>query len=153
MIPKAEINAVTGVFSDSEYEDLTETEAAEKIIKALDEVREKSKRFVVVANLKWPGHQNFHLYASGPFNTELQAQRLGETFAADPYTKRGNGRWRTVPILAPKGASRTAWDLIRPDLHETPCCSLHHGWIKDDMDRWSWQKAPEGVEHWRKGGW
>jgi hypothetical protein len=149
MIPRAEVKAVLSVFGSPEYEDLDETQAAEQIIAALNQVRENAKRFVVVANLKWPGDEMFHLWATGPFNTENQANAVGETFAVDPATRRGTGRWRAVPILSPAAKpARSAWDTIRPD--PKPCCSLHHGWIKNDLDRWEWVRSDQVHE---KSGW
>jgi len=149
-IPASEIKAVINVLNDPELDDWTVKEAAERIIESINEVREQTKRFVVVANLKWPGHDMFHLWATGPFNTELQAERVGETFTHDPFTKGGNGRWRAVPILSPSmKPSLTAWDTIRPPVEK--CCSLHHGWIKDDTGQWTWFRAPEGAPHWKNG--
>lgn len=150
-VPASEIKAVLKVFDSPEFEDWDEKTAAENIVTAVNEVREASKRFVVVANLKWPHQDNYHMWACGPFNTENQANAMGERFAADPYTRRGEGRWKTVPILPPaSNSSRTAWDTIRPPT--VPCCSLHHGWVKDDLDRWTWHRPPEGAVHW-KAGW
>jgi hypothetical protein len=149
-IPASEVKAVVAVFNDPEFDELTERDVAERIIAALNQVRENTKRFVVVANLKWPDHEMFHMWAAGPFNTVNQANAVGETFATDPFTKRGNGRWKAVPILSPTSKpSRTAWDVIRPD--PEPCCSMHHGYIKDDTERWTWMKAPEGADHWKIG--
>jgi hypothetical protein len=152
VIPKSESKAVKAVFSDPEFDNWTEDEAADAIIEALNQVRENTKRFVVVANLKWDGDPNFYLWAAGPFNTENQANACGMTFAADPATLRGRGRWRTVPILSPTAKpARTAWDTVRPTTE--PCCSLHHGFIQEDTGRWTWMRPTEGVHHWRKGGW
>lgn len=154
MIPANERKAVLAVFNDPEYETWEEADAADRIIEALNEAREATKRFVVVANLKWPDHEMYHMYAAGPFNTKLQAEKCGEGFVNDPATGRGNGRWKAVPILSGTGkaASRTAWSEVAPNLKE-PCCSLHHGMIKDDMDKWTWYKAEPNAQHWRKGGW
>jgi hypothetical protein len=153
-IPAAERKALLKVMQSPEWDDYSEDEAADALIEALNEVREIAKRFVVVANLQWPSCPDFHLYASGPFNTERQAQAIGERFAADPATHRGNGRWRVVPILPPAvGSARVAWNKVKPE-PTTPCCSLHHGWLKDELDQWTWVNYDENVEHWReKGGW
>jgi hypothetical protein len=133
---------------------MDDDEAAEAIIAKLNEVRENAKRFVVVANLQWPDCKDFHLFASGPFNTERQAEAVGMRFAADPATNRGKGRWRVVPILAPvTGAARLAWDQLRPP-PQTPCCSLHHGRMRDEMGTWQWITAGPDTEHWtEKVGW
>lgn len=148
VVPASEIKAVVNVFNSQEFDGFTEREAAERIIESINDVRESTRRFVVVANLRWPGHEMFHMYATGPFNTEIQANRVGETFVQDPFTKRGNGRWKTVPILSPNDKpSRTAWELIRPPAE--PCCSFHHSWVKDDMQGWTWHRAPEGASHWK----
>lgn len=152
--PPPEVKAVLKALQSTDWERMTEEEAAESIISALNEVRENSKRYVVMANLQWPDCPDFHLYAAGPFNTERQAQAVGERFANDPATHRGAGRWRIVPILAPQvGSARIAWSKVKPEPAQ-PCCSLHHGWLKDELDRWTWINMDENVEHWKeKGGW
>jgi hypothetical protein len=154
MIPAAERKAVLKVMQSSEWDDWTEEEAADQIIEALNEVRENAKRYVVVTNLQWPDCPDFHLFACGPFNTEKQAEAVGQRFAADPATHRGKGRWRVVPILPQRaGSARGAWDKVKPEPVK-PCCSLHHGWLKDELDRWTWVRADENTEHWKaKGGW
>jgi len=148
--PKAEIKAVVSVFDSEEFDMMDNEQAAEAIIAAINQEREKTKRFVVVASLKWPDHPDYHMWASGPFNTENQAAAVGQRFVNDPLTGRGNGRWKIVPILPPAtNAARTAWDAVRPPIEE--CCSGHHGWLKDELDQWSWHRAPEGAPHWRYG--
>jgi hypothetical protein len=153
-IPKTEVNAILKIFQRAEEEAWDDVEEAEQIILALNEVREKSKKYVVVANLQWPDDKDFHLFAAGPFNTVNQAEAVGQRFAADPQTHKGKGRWRVVPILPPVGpSSKQAWDHVKPP-ERRPCCSLHHGWLKDEIGLWTWLKADPGTEHWKeKGGW
>jgi len=151
-VPVKEINLVVKVLNDPEFDGWTEKDLATKIVEAINQERENTKRFVVVASLKWPHDDDHHMWAAGPFNTERQAEQVGEKFSHDPYTKRGEGRWKVVPILSPAvNPARTAWDTIRPAVSGEPCCSLHHGWIKDDLDRWTWLRPPGGADHWREG--
>ena len=153
-VPAAERKAVIKIMESPEFEDYSMDEAANAIIEKLNEARESSKRFIVVANLKWDGDPNFYLWASGPFNTENQANAIGEKFSSDPATHRGHGRWRTVPILPPNAAGpRSAWESIRPK-HDEACCSLHHGWIREDTGKWTWLRATDNTEHWKERvGW
>jgi hypothetical protein len=142
-IPASERKAVMSVFNSPDYEELEEAEAADRIIEALNQVRENTKRFVVVASLKWPEDPSYHMWAAGPFNTENMATAVGQTFAADPATMRGKGRWKAVPILSPTAKpSRTAWDIIKP----TPVDQF--GWIKDDVGAWTWNNKLEGKVGW-----
>jgi hypothetical protein len=151
-IPASERKAVLAVFSDPDYDMWLEEDAADRIIEAINAVRETAKRFVMVANLKYAGDADFHLWACGPFNTELQAQRMGERFASDPATGKGHARWRVVPILSPTAkAAAHAWESSSSKTH--PCCSLHHGWLKDEIGNWTWLRPEGDVDHWRKGGW
>lgn len=152
--PSAEVKAVISQLRSPDWELMDDDEAAERIISALNEVRETSKRYIVVANLQWPDCPDFHLFAAGPFNTERQAQAIGERFAVDPATHRGRGRWRVVPILPPRVDSpKSAWSKVKPEPAQ-PCCSLHHGWLKDELDRWTWIYGDENTQHWKgKSGW
>lgn len=153
-IPAGERNAVIKVFNSEEFDDWNEAEAADAIIEALNQVRENSKRFVVVANLQWPGSDKFDLVSAGPFNTANQANAVGVTFAADPVTQKGRGRWRTVPILSPAAKpARTLWGAIRESHEPDKCCSLHHGWLKDEAERWIWVKYDPDKAHSWKVGW
>lgn len=153
-IPAAERKALLKLIQSGELVDLSDDDTVDRLIEALNEVRENSKRYIVVANLQWPNCPDFHLYAAGPFNTVRQAEAVGERFASDPATHRGRGRWRVVPILAPQvGSARVAWNKVKPE-PVTPCCSLHHGWLKDELDQWTWVQADETTEHWKgKAGW
>jgi hypothetical protein len=152
--PAAERKAVMAFLASPQWERMDEEEAAEAIISALNMIREGTQRYVVVANLQWPDCPDFHLFASGPFNTEKQAEAIGQRFSADPATQRGKGRWRVVPILPPRlDSAKSAWSKVKPE-PVTPCCSLHHGWLKDELGQMTWVKYDENKEHWReKAGW
>lgn len=152
--PSPEVKAIVAQLRSPDWELMDDDEAAESIISALNEIRETSKRYVVVANLQWPNCPDFHLFAAGPFNTERQAEAIGERFAADPATGRGRGRWRVVPILPPRiDSPKSAWLKVKPEPVK-PCCSLHHGWLKDELGQWTWIRSTEETEHWKeKSGW
>jgi hypothetical protein len=92
-------------------------EAARLALAAAEEKRQTQAKWVAAGSIRLPlpgmepGYTEQLNFVVGPFSTKLQAQKAGEQFAWDPKSKRGEGKYWVVPILA---NGQAAWDSIRP---------------------------------------
>lgn len=114
-LSRTEIKAVAALLEDESNEELDSLQMAERVIQAIDEIREKSSRWVAVGRLtvkETRDHGPTHgLYVVGPFSTPLQAQRAGEGLWHDSRYWSSKGQWHRAPVVS---KARSAWDAIKP---------------------------------------
>lgn len=161
---KREIDAVASVLTDPENGDRTAEEVAELAIAALDDVRARSHRMLVVGQIRFQAQEATHTVALGPFTSRgildsqekfsravqggVAARTVGQQLAWDVKTGTGAGRFMLVPAFM---RPRDAWDFFRPEKVDeeakqlTSKMLLEGGWreakgaaeLKADLDTWS----------------
>lgn len=109
----AELKAIVKILEADHSGEATSKDVALLIVEAIDAEREKTKKFVTAGLISYTMNDRAtrKMFCVGPFTTELQAKRAGESWACDPKSRRGEGRSTVLEIL-PNG--KDAWESIRP---------------------------------------
>lgn len=116
---RRELTTVAKILEDESNEELDSLQVAEKIISAIDDLREKAAKWGAVGELEI--HETSEhgavkgIYFVGPFTTELKAAQAGVGLAHDSRQWSSVGKWHKVPIL---GSARSAWDAMKPKHRE-----------------------------------
>lgn len=86
-------------------------EVSESIVSLYEEIQAKSYNLVIVSSFKLPDG-GVHTAAVGPLSTRAKqrARDMGERFAWDYRTRRGEGKYTLVPLVRDP---REAWDEAR----------------------------------------
>lgn len=112
---KRELNAVAKILEDESNEELDSVQVAEKIIEAIDGIREKSAKWASVGVLtigETAEHKGTHgMFVVGPFPTQLQARNAGVGLSHSSKYHTSKGKWQSVPIVS---NARSAWDALKP---------------------------------------
>lgn len=108
----SEVKPIVAILEDEEAEEWSVEEVADRIIDALDAVREKKSLYCVIARVSFDCGETWQFFVTGPYKTPGAARTKGESLLA---ASGGDVKWLSLQMVRdPRTFLKDERDIRRP---------------------------------------